>query len=184
MAADSRRLLFLTASEVDDLYGLPRFTEDDRLLYFDLSPAERKAVYGMHTTSAAVHLVLQLGYFKAKRRFFVYEHAAVLDGLQYILLRYFPERDLNTVKPLSKPTRLDQQEIVLDLFGYRLCDAAARAELSRMVRERDKEMDQIFETLRRSAALRCLMMMRSHALVTEEELRSLSAEVQRASESP
>ena len=51
-----------------------------------------------------------------------------------------------------------------------------------MIRERDKEMDQIFDTLRRSAALRCLMMMRRHDLVTEEELQSLSAEAQQASE--
>jgi hypothetical protein len=134
MAADSRRLSILTASEIDDLYGLPRFTKDDRQLYFELSPAEREAVDGVHTTSAAVHLVLQLGYFKAKRRFFVYEHAAVLDDLQHILRRYFPERDLDTVKPLSKPTRLGQQEIVLDLFGYRLCDDAARADLERKAR--------------------------------------------------
>jgi len=32
MAADSRRLSILTAREIDDLYGLPRFTEDDRQL--------------------------------------------------------------------------------------------------------------------------------------------------------
>jgi hypothetical protein len=38
---------------------------------------------------------------------------------------------LDTVKPLSKPTRLGQQEIVLGLFGYRLCDDAARADLER-----------------------------------------------------
>jgi hypothetical protein len=87
MATDSRRLSILTAQEIDDLYGLPRFDEDDRLVYFDLSAAERDAVEGVHTTSAAVHLVLQLGYFKAKQRFFAYERAAVLDDLQHILQR-------------------------------------------------------------------------------------------------
>ena len=71
MASDSRRLSILTVQEVDDLYGLPRFTEDDRRLYFDLSPAERELVDGVFTTSVAVHLVLQLGYFKAKRQFFM-----------------------------------------------------------------------------------------------------------------
>jgi hypothetical protein len=30
------RLSILTAQEVGDLYGLPRFTEDDRRLHFDL----------------------------------------------------------------------------------------------------------------------------------------------------
>jgi len=101
MAADSRRLSILTASEVDDIYGLPRLTEDDRQLYFELSPAEREALEGVHTTSAAVHFVLQLGYFKAKRRFFVYEHAAVLEDLQHILRRYFPERDLDTYQAFA-----------------------------------------------------------------------------------
>ena len=55
----------------------------------------------------------------------------MLDDLHHILRRYFPERDLATVKPLSKPTRLGQQEVVLGLFGYRLCDEAAREELER-----------------------------------------------------
>ncbi len=122
----------LTGLPVDnEKLRLPHFTEDDRLLYFDLSSAEREAVDGVHTTSAAVHLVLQLGYFKAKRRFFVYEYAAVLDDLHHILRRYFHERDSATVKPLSKPTRLGQQKVVLGLFGYRLCDDAAREELER-----------------------------------------------------
>ena len=44
LGLDSRRLSILTASEVDDLYGLPRFTEDDRQLYFELSRAERETI--------------------------------------------------------------------------------------------------------------------------------------------
>jgi len=44
MASDSRRLSILTAQEIGELYGLPRFTEDDRRLYFDLSPTERELV--------------------------------------------------------------------------------------------------------------------------------------------
>jgi hypothetical protein len=39
----SHRLAILTASEIDDLFGLPRFTEEDRQLYFDLSPVEQEA---------------------------------------------------------------------------------------------------------------------------------------------
>ena len=71
MPADLRRLSVLTAQEIDDLSGLPRFTQDDRRLYFDLSASEHESVKAVHTTTAAVHLVLQLGYFKAKRQFFV-----------------------------------------------------------------------------------------------------------------
>jgi hypothetical protein len=48
MARDAR-LSILTAHEVDDLYGLPCFTEDDRSLYFDLGTAERELVDGVFT---------------------------------------------------------------------------------------------------------------------------------------
>jgi len=131
MDTDSRRLAILSAQEIADLYGVPRFTEDDRRLYFDLSPGERAAVDAVHTTSAAVHLTLQLGYFKASRRFFVYAREAVLDDLAHICRRYFPQRDLGDIKALSKPTRLEQQQTILTLFDYRLCDAAAKAALER-----------------------------------------------------
>jgi hypothetical protein len=44
MTSDSRRLAILTAREIDELYGLPRFTDEDRCIYFALSPAEHAAV--------------------------------------------------------------------------------------------------------------------------------------------
>jgi uncharacterized protein DUF4158 len=70
MTSDSRRLAILTAREINELYGLPCFTDQERCIYFDLSPAEHDAVDAVHTDAAAVHMVLQLGYFKAKRQFF------------------------------------------------------------------------------------------------------------------
>ena len=129
MNVNSRRLSILTKMEIDDLYGLPRFSYEDRCLYFDLSANEQSAVDEVHTSSAAVHLALQLGYFKAKWQFFVYELEAVLDDLDYILQKYFPGKDLAMVKSLSKPTRLEQQRIILQLFDYRIADSTAKAEL-------------------------------------------------------
>jgi hypothetical protein len=129
MATDSRRLSILTAQEVDDLYGLPRFTEDDRRLYFALSPAERDLVDSVYTISVAVHLIVQLAYFKAKRQFFVYARETVKDDVGHVLHRYFPARDMADIKGLSKPTRLEQQQVILKLFGYQLCDATAKSEL-------------------------------------------------------
>ena len=90
--ASSRRLSILTQREIDDLYGLPRFTEEDRQLYFDLSAAEEARVHAMHTAAAKAHFVLQLGYFKAKRQFFSYPYHAVQEDLRYILGRHFPGR--------------------------------------------------------------------------------------------
>jgi hypothetical protein len=131
MNVDPRRLSILSAREIDDLYSLPRFTEADRRLYFDLSAAEREAVAAVGTASVAVHLTLQLGYFKAKRQFFVYAQDAVLEDLRHVLDRYFPGRDLASIKTPSRPTRLEQQRIILKLFDCRLCDSEAKVELER-----------------------------------------------------
>jgi len=65
-ASDSHRLNILSLDEVEELYGLPRFADDDRRLYFGLSPPERAAVEA-RTPSVALYLALELGYFKAKR---------------------------------------------------------------------------------------------------------------------
>jgi hypothetical protein len=47
----------IPAHEVDELYRLPRFTESDRGLYFDLSPEERKLVDDVVTLSVAAHFI-------------------------------------------------------------------------------------------------------------------------------
>ena len=99
MAAHSRRLSILSAAEINDLYGLPNFTQDERSLYFDLSARESAVVGQVRTASVAMHLILQLGYFKAKSQFFVYEQRAVLEDLDYIIGRYFPDRDLALSRP-------------------------------------------------------------------------------------
>lgn len=123
MAADNRRLTILSAEEIAALYDLPRFDANERQLYFELSPAEREAVDAIHTKAAAIHLVLQLGYFKAKRRFFVIDPTDVAADVAHIAQRYFSGSDAFLLKPLTKPTRLEQQRIVLALFNHRLCGA-------------------------------------------------------------
>ncbi len=59
MPDDSHRLSILTAPEIEDLYARPRFTPEDRSLYFALSPSERLVV--AEVRSAAAHFILQLG---------------------------------------------------------------------------------------------------------------------------
>ena len=125
---DSHRLTILTREEIDDLYGLPRFTDDDRRLFFELSPAERAAV-DARTISVATYLALELGYFKAKRQFFTFERADVIDDLRYLLAKQFPGSTVESVKAPSKPTHVVIQRTILDLFGYRHCDSAAQQAL-------------------------------------------------------
>jgi hypothetical protein len=122
----SRRLSILSTEEVDSLYGLPHFTEGERQIHFDLSPEERETIDAARTITAGVHLVLQLGYFKAKAQFFVVSLDHVRPDIDHILTRYFPGRLMAEVRSLSKPTRLAQQRIILELLDYRLCGREGR----------------------------------------------------------
>jgi len=70
-----------------------------------------------------------MNHFKASHRFFVYTREAVLPDLEHIRRRYFPHLDLDAITVLSKLTRLAQQQVILGLCDYRLCDAAAKAAL-------------------------------------------------------
>ncbi|MBK3844154.1 DUF4158 domain-containing protein, partial [Paraburkholderia aspalathi] len=130
MAANSHRLSILTRHEIDELYALPRFTDEDRHAGFELGEAEQQLVRS-RTASVAAHLTLQLGYFKAKHQFFDYDHEAVEDDLRYILARHFPDTNLSAIRPPSTPTRRALQHSILDLFGFQLCDSAAKAEFER-----------------------------------------------------
>ena len=126
----SRRLSILSTEEVDSLYGMPHFTEGERQIHFDLSPEERQIIDAARTITAGVHLVLQLGYFKAKAQFFVVSLDHVRPDIDHILKRYFPGRQMAEVGVLSKPTRLAQQRIILGLLDYRLCGSEGRHALA------------------------------------------------------
>jgi TnpA family transposase len=129
MASESRRLSVLTVQEISELYDLPCFTEEDRHLYFDLSPTERDLVDGVFTISVSVHLILQLGYFKAKRQFFAYDLSSVAGDVEHILQRYFPARETGKIKRAARSNRLEHQQLILKLFDYRFCDAGLKKEL-------------------------------------------------------
>ena len=129
MALESHRLSILNDDEIEDLYGLPRFTDEDRHLYFDLSPAEKAAAGAIRTASVAVHLILELGYFKAKRQFFSFEPADVEEDLLFLLNAYFPGRDVDDIKMPSRPTRGGLQKTILELCDYRLCGVDEKAEV-------------------------------------------------------
>ncbi|KWC13351.1 transposase, partial [Burkholderia ubonensis] len=129
----SHRLSILTRAEIDELYALPRFTDEDRHAYFELGDAEQQLVRA-RTISIGLHLVLQLGYFKAKFQFFHYDLPAVADDLRYIFARYFPDETPPAVPIPSAPTRRALQQNILDLFGFRACGGTAKAALEKRAR--------------------------------------------------
>jgi hypothetical protein len=64
-----KRLRILGDDEIQALYGRPRFTDDERLEYFALSPTEKAMLEQLHSIKSQIYFILQLGYFKAHHMF-------------------------------------------------------------------------------------------------------------------
>jgi len=86
-----KRLKILEADEIETVYGLPVFDDVDRVFYFALSPPERAILSQLHGPKSYIYYILQLGYFKARRHFFVFNLQQVAADGQYVQRIYFPD---------------------------------------------------------------------------------------------
>ncbi|MCD4831742.1 MAG: DUF4158 domain-containing protein [Anaerohalosphaeraceae bacterium] len=115
MEISGKRLSILPKDEIEKLFGLPKFTHEDRLIYFSLNQAEKEVAYSHRSLRARVNFVLQLGYFKAKNMFFVFDFHMVKEDAQHILIQHFPEDDEIPEDDVPKRTRISIQKRILDL---------------------------------------------------------------------
>jgi Domain of unknown function (DUF4158) len=123
-----KRLRILGDDEIEALYGRPRFTDDERLEYFLLSATERAVLEQLHSTKSRIYCILQIGYFKARRMFFVFDLQEVMEDTRYIQEQYFPGFQF-TEFDITKVTRLRQQRLILELYHYRNCGVEERQNL-------------------------------------------------------
>ena len=125
MENPGKRLIVLEGDEVEALYGRPRFTHEERVQYFALSPKEKSVLDQLHSIKSRVYFILQLGYFKARLMFFIFHLNEVDEDVRYIGERYFP--DFKDDDPtIAKGTRLKQQRLILELCNYRSWNAGAQ----------------------------------------------------------
>jgi hypothetical protein len=115
------RLTILTPKELQTVYAIPQFSDEERDTYFSIDPQEKQALDEFRTIPAKTYFILQLGYFKAKKQFFVFEVQTVSEDITYILHRYFPTATELSDPTISKPTRLAQQAEILRLLNYQIC---------------------------------------------------------------
>jgi hypothetical protein len=128
----------LEDEEIEALYGRPRFTADERIHYFTLTQPEQESIQIFLRVQSQLSFLLQLGYFKAKQRFFSFTLDEVEEDVQYILDYFFPQAKRATLKGVSKPTLLRQHDIILNLYQYRLCTAADRQQLAQRAQQAAK----------------------------------------------
>ena len=117
-----KRLNILADDEIERLFERPKFSQEDRAIYFSLSQREREAVYSHRSLHTKMNFILQLGYFKAKSMFFVFDLQTIKEDAQYILTNHFSQHDAFPEKDIPHRTRVFIQNKILQLFNYRLCD--------------------------------------------------------------
>ena len=126
--AVTKRLKILEADEIEAVYGLPVFDDEDRAFYFALSPPERAILSQLHGMKSSICYMLQLGYFKARQQFFVFGLQQVAADVQYVQRAYFPDATLVDLD-ITKVTRLKQQSLILELLQYRVCGQEERQQM-------------------------------------------------------
>ena len=119
MEDSGKRLKILTSNEIKELYGLPTFSHEDRIIYFSLNSLEKNELNYYRFIQSKIYFILQLGYFKAKKMFFAFDYLEVQEDVRYVFHQYFLETndELRSIE-ISKPTRLAQQNHVLKLLNY------------------------------------------------------------------
>lgn len=133
MNTTQKRLRILGDDEIEAIYGIPRFTHEERLEYFSLSPTE-KAVLEQLYSKSQIYYILQLGYFKARHMFFVFDLKEIEEDVKYIQEQYFPDFQITDLE-ITKVTRLKQQSLILELYNYHSCDAEQRQALESKARQ-------------------------------------------------
>lgn len=134
MNTTGKRLKILGDTEIEALYERPHFTDDERIEYFALSPIEKATLEQLHSIKSRIYFILQLGYFKSRHMFFVFELPDVEEDARFIQRQYFPDFHLDDLD-ITKVTRLRQQSLILELFRYRMCDAEQRQGLAAKARQ-------------------------------------------------
>ena len=61
------RITILEDAEIEELYGRPRFTHDERVHYFALTPEERAVADGHYSLASRVLFILQAGISRPRR---------------------------------------------------------------------------------------------------------------------
>jgi hypothetical protein len=128
------RLTILNEEEIDRLYGIPRFTQEARAEYFALSAFEKTVLEQFHSLKSKLFFVLQLGYFKASRMFFVFGLRDVEEDAAYLMETRFPDFKGDDAS-IAKGTRLKQQRLILKLCHYRNCDRTVQKKLQDKARQ-------------------------------------------------
>lgn len=130
----TERITILSDDEIQDLYSIPMFSQEERSLYFAMDAQELNLALSHRSLTNRLFFVLQLGYFKARQMFFSFSLDEAEEDIRFVMDNHLPAHPLPGKKELNRLTRWKQQQKILSLFDYHECDAAWRSKLEERAR--------------------------------------------------
>ena len=115
-----RKVYLLSESEISDIYDIPDFNKLEKEIYFTLDESERKILDSFKTQNTKTFFILQLGYFKAKHRFFQIKFDNVKSDVRYIAKKHFNNRQV-IYHNINRARTFYQKNIILKHLKYHEC---------------------------------------------------------------
>ena len=115
-----RKVYLLSESEISDIYDIPDFNKLEKEIYFTLDECERKILDSFKTQNTKTFFILQLGYFKAKHRFFQIKFDNVKSDVRYIAKKHFNNRQV-IYHNINRARTFYQKNIILNHLKYHEC---------------------------------------------------------------
>ena len=119
MRASNKNLTILSEAEQAALYEIPDFDDVQRLNYLNLTPEEQVLMRSRANLPAQIHCAIQMGYFKAKHRFFPFDWKEVQEDVDFIMQEYFPGQLFHPIS-ITKHQYYAQCHVIASHFGYKL----------------------------------------------------------------
>lgn len=135
MADFANRIKILDINEIEELYGLPKFSKEEQEFYFSIDDKEREVAYSHRWLISQMFFILQLGYFKAKKMFFVLKAEDVKEDLDFIKDKYFNQIPVIKKLKINKVTFWTHQQRILELCSYHDFDEVWKSNLQEKAKQ-------------------------------------------------
>lgn len=120
MNTTNKQLTILSELEKSTFYDIPVFNYEQRLQYFSLTDSELELALTRQNLSSQIYCILQIGYFKAVKRFFRIKWININpEDTIFILQQYFSHQQLEQ-NEISKYEYYTLCILIADLFEYKL----------------------------------------------------------------
>lgn len=133
----TKRLKILQENEIKLIYDLPKFSDEEKEHYFELTEKELNILSLFRVFDVKINFILQNAYFKAKNRFFSFSISEVSEDIFFIINKYFSKQniDISLIKEINKNTWYENQKKILSIYKYNYFNESSKQVLQEKLAE-------------------------------------------------